>query len=171
MRNIAHLDVCFNPSGAPDAHPFSSYAFTLQEDSGIAVYGQTSAFTFLRKVCMATFGQNFQEKKPVKTIIRASVAIATVVLMFSVLSFGADTGGDVYKAKCAVCHGADGKGDTVMGKKFGVKDLGSAEVQKVQDSELNNIITSGKEKMPAYKDKLTGDQIQDLVKYIRTLKK
>jgi len=52
-----------------------------------------------------------------------------------------------------------------------LRDLGSADVQKQSDADLNGIITNGKNKMPAFTGKLTGDQITDVVKYIRTLKK
>jgi mono/diheme cytochrome c family protein len=81
----------------------------------------------------------------------------------------ADGAGD-YKAKCAACHGADGKGDTSMGKMMKIRDLSSADVQSQSDADLNNIITNGKGKMPKYDGKLTADQINGLVKYIRTLK-
>jgi mono/diheme cytochrome c family protein len=70
-----------------------------------------------------------------------------------------------------MCHGPDGKGETAMGKKFGLKDLGSADVQGKSDADLNGIITNGKDKMPAYKGKLTSEQIEEVVKFIRTLKK
>lgn len=82
----------------------------------------------------------------------------------------AGEGGDVFKGKCAMCHGADGKGETAMGKKFGLRDLGSVEVQKQSDAELTTIITKGKAKMPAYDGKLTAEQIKALVAHIRTLK-
>jgi len=58
-----------------------------------------------------------------------------------------------------------------MGKNLKLADLGSADVQKLSDDELNAIITKGKGKMPAYDGKLTKDQISDLVKHIRSLKK
>lgn len=80
-------------------------------------------------------------------------------------------GEDLFKSKCAMCHGADGSGNTMMGKKYNIKDLRSEEVQKMTDAQLEEIITKGKDKMPAYEGKLTKDQISDLVKYIRTLKK
>lgn len=84
----------------------------------------------------------------------------------------ADDSADVYKAKCAVCHAPDGSGNSVMGKKLGAKDLRSDEVQKKSDAELNDVITNGMGKtMPAYKDKLTADQIKGLVVYIRDLAK
>src|SRR5258705_4449930 len=53
-----------------------------------------------------------------------------------------------YKAKCAMCHGADGKGDTPAGKKMGAHDFASPEVQKLSDAELVTIIAKGKNKMP-----------------------
>jgi mono/diheme cytochrome c family protein len=80
-------------------------------------------------------------------------------------------GADVYKAKCASCHGADGKGETTMGKTLKVKDLASPEIQNQHDSELKTLLENGKGKMPAYKSKLTDEQIESLVQYIRVLKK
>jgi cytochrome c6 len=105
-----------------------------------------------------------------KTILRASLAVLTLALVFSAYSF-AEGGADTFKAKCAACHGANGAGDTTMGKNLKIRDLGSADVQKQSDADLNGVITKGKAKMPGYDGKLTKDQISDLVKYIRTLKK
>ncbi len=79
-------------------------------------------------------------------------------------------GAEVYKAKCAMCHGADGKGQTPMGKNLKLKDLGSVEVQSVHDSELKTMIEDGKGKMPANKGKLTNQQVEDVIQYVRTLK-
>jgi mono/diheme cytochrome c family protein len=82
----------------------------------------------------------------------------------------ADDGADIFKAKCAMCHGADGKGATAMGKSLKLRDLSSDDVQKQSDTDLTSIITNGKDKMPKYDGKLTKDQINSLVKFIRTLK-
>ena len=106
-----------------------------------------------------------------KRVIRASIVLMALAFVFSTFSFAADTGADVFKAKCAACHGADGKGETTMGKNLKLKDLGSAEVQKKSDAELTTLISDGKKPMPAYKGKLTDDEIQQVVKYVRTLKK
>jgi mono/diheme cytochrome c family protein len=100
----------------------------------------------------------------------ASFIVLAVALVFSTSVFAADSGADLFKAKCAMCHGADGKGETAMGKRLGIKDLGSADVQKQSDAELTSDISKGKGKMPAYEGKLSGDQIQELVKFIRSLK-
>jgi cytochrome c6 len=76
-----------------------------------------------------------------------------------------------YKAKCAMCHGADGKGETPMGKKFGIHDFASPEVQKQSDAELEAITAKGKGKMPAYEKSLKPDEIKELITYIRGLAK
>ncbi|MGC1453290.1 MAG: cytochrome c [Candidatus Sulfotelmatobacter sp.] len=75
-----------------------------------------------------------------------------------------------YKAKCAMCHGPDGKG-SAMGTKMGAHDFTSADVQKETDAQLTEIITKGKGKMPAYDGKLKDTEIKDLVAYIRSLAK
>jgi len=97
--------------------------------------------------------------------------LATVVVLLAILALPlasfADDAADVYKSKCAMCHGADGKG-----KMAGTKDLGSADVQKQSDADLTAVITKGKPpKMPGYEGKLTADQIKSLVAYVRSLKK
>jgi cytochrome c6 len=79
-------------------------------------------------------------------------------------------GQDVFKAKCAMCHGADGSASTGMGKSMGLKPLSSPQVQKVSDADMAALITNGKGKMPAFKGKLTDAQIADVVAYVRTLK-
>jgi len=76
-----------------------------------------------------------------------------------------------YKAKCAMCHGADGKGATPAGKSMGAHDFSSAEIQKLTDAQLAGIITNGKNKMPAYGKSLKEAEIKDLVTYIRQLGK
>jgi len=102
-------------------------------------------------------------------IAKAFMAVLAFALVFSTWAL-ADGGADTFKAKCAMCHGADGKGDTAMGKNLKLRDLGSADVQAQSDADLTNIVTNGKGKMPKYDGKLNKDQIADVVKFIRTLK-
>ena len=106
-----------------------------------------------------------------KTIFRAILVLMFVAFAFSTWTFAADSATDVYKAKCAGCHGSDGKGETAMGKNLKLKDLASADVQKQSDADLTTVIEKGKKPMPGYEGKLTKDQINDLAKYIRALKK
>jgi cytochrome c6 len=77
----------------------------------------------------------------------------------------------VFKAKCAVCHGANGDGNTNVGKGLKLRDLRSPDVQKQTDAQLNTIICCGKGKMPGYQGKLTDDQIKQQVAYMRMLAK
>lgn len=96
--------------------------------------------------------------------------LALGLLLAAAVPAAAQDAAALYKSKCQVCHGADGKG-TPAGQKMGVKDFHSPEVQKQTDAELIKITKEGKgTKMPKYEGKLTDDQIKDLVKFIRTLK-
>ncbi len=79
-------------------------------------------------------------------------------------------GAAIFKAKCAMCHGADGSASTGMGKSMGLKPLGSPEVQKMSDADMTAFVTNGKGKMPAFKGKLSDDEISAVVKYVHTLK-
>ena len=95
---------------------------------------------------------------------------AAFLFAFSTNSFAQDDAAALYKSKCQVCHGADGKGDTPAGQKLGAKDFHSPEVAKMSDAELIEAVKKGKNKMQGYEGKLTDDQIKSLVKYIRSLK-
>lgn len=83
----------------------------------------------------------------------------------------ADDAATAYKAKCAMCHGADGKAATPAGKSMGAHDFASDEVKKQSDAELEQIIVKGKGKMPGYATKLKPAEIKDLVAYVRELGK
>lgn len=77
----------------------------------------------------------------------------------------------VFKSKCAMCHAADGSGNSPSGKALKAKDLRSAETQSKSDSEIAAVIANGRNKMPAFGQKLKPDQIQQLVAYIHQLVK
>ena len=86
-----------------------------------------------------------------------------------------------WKAKCASCHGEDGKGATEQGKKMGVRDMTSAEfakdladASKMKDAIANGIkqTKNGKtQEMEPYKDKLKPEDIDGLIAYVKTFKK
>ena len=98
-------------------------------------------------------------------------AVVLITLMALAAPVALAGGADIYKAKCASCHGADGKGQTTMGKKFALRDLGSPDVQKQTDKQLYDVTADGKGKMPAYKDKMSADDIKALVAHMRTFAK
>jgi mono/diheme cytochrome c family protein len=77
----------------------------------------------------------------------------------------------LFKAKCAMCHGLDGKGETPTGKTMKARNFAAPEVMKMTDDELEAVIAKGKNKMPAFGGKLKKEQIEQLVGYIRELAK
>lgn len=98
------------------------------------------------------------------------LALGVLVMMVAPAAL-ADDAAALYKTKCAMCHAADGSGNTPMGTKTGAHDFRSAEVQKMTDAQLIELTTKGKNKMPAYDKKLTADELKGLVAYIRELGK
>ncbi|HVA63697.1 MAG TPA: cytochrome c [Terriglobales bacterium] len=79
---------------------------------------------------------------------------------------------DLYLHKCAICHGNDGAAHTMKGRKLKVKDLRSAEVQKLTDAQITQVIAKGKApNMDGFADDFTPAQIADLVKFVRSLAK
>jgi cytochrome c6 len=107
-----------------------------------------------------------------KKVMQSGGVILAAALLAGVCLFSSPAKADVaaaeatFKAKCAACHGADGKGKEAMK----TRDLSSADVQKQSDADLSGIITNGKGKMPPYKT-MSADQVKDMVAFIRSLKK
>lgn len=97
--------------------------------------------------------------------------LSAAALFLSGPASGQDAGEKVYKAKCASCHGADGKGATPAGKATKARDFGADEVKKETDAEWTEIIVKGKNKMPSYDKKLTESEVKEVVAYIRSLSK
>ncbi len=108
-----------------------------------------------------------------RSLVRGVLAVAVVFALFSLVLpvAQADDAAALYQSKCKMCHGDDGSGNTPTGKAMKVADLRSDEVQKKTDAQLIETTTNGKNKMPAYKGKLTDEQIKGLVKYVRDLAK
>ena len=81
-----------------------------------------------------------------------------------------------WAANCAACHGKDGKGSTMMGRKLGIKDLTDAKVQaSFTDADAakaikDGVTENGTEKMKAFGGKLSDDDIKALVAHVRSLK-
>ena len=108
-----------------------------------------------------------------KIIIALSISIA-IVAPLSARAADAKTN---WANNCAQCHGPDGKANTKMGKTLNAKDLTDPKVQaeftdaKATQSIKEGVKQNGKTTMKAFGGKLTDDEIQALVKYVRTLKK
>ena len=107
------------------------------------------------------------------TTLAAAAVIAGLLISTRplVINAAAEDAATIFKTKCAVCHGADGSGGTAQGKALKVRDLRSAEVQKMTDAQMAEIITKGKNKMPALGKNFSQDQIKQLVALIRGMAK
>lgn len=83
----------------------------------------------------------------------------------------------LYDQSCAKCHGAEGKGDTKMGQKLGVKDYTDAAVQSAltDDAAFKAIKEGLKDKdgktLMKAAEGVSDDDIKGLVAYMRTFKK
>jgi len=122
-------------------------------------------------------------KKQIQFALLLLLVVATVgIIVFSHASLtqarvnsAAVVPGDAkttFEAKCATCHGKDGRGKTFKGKLSHARDLTSGEWQnEVTDERLFNSISNGRNKMPAFKKKLSETQIDELVAYVRRFKR
>ena len=104
-------------------------------------------------------------------LIVAGAALAVGAALF------AAPAAENWENHCAKCHGMDGKGQTKAGKKLNVKDYTDAKVQaEMKDADMLKATTdgisdkAGKEKMKAYKEELSAQEIKDLVAYVRKFK-
>ena len=111
-------------------------------------------------------------------MIRMMLASAAAVMILGASTPAGADGKETFAKNCVNCHGADGKAKTKMGEKLQIKDLTDAKVQAsfTDDKAIKDITEgtkdekTGKVLMPAKKDKLTADQIKEVVTFVRTLK-
>jgi mono/diheme cytochrome c family protein len=102
-------------------------------------------------------------------ILLLGLAAIALMSILSVPALPEGTAEQVYKTKCATCHGVDGAGTTPAGKATKARGFCTDEVKKEIDEEWTAIIVKGKNKMPAYDKKLSEAEIKELVTYIRGL--
>jgi len=78
----------------------------------------------------------------------------------------------IYDSKCASCHGKDGRAKSLHAKHVHARNFTEAAWQEsVSDERLFNSISNGKGKMPDFKRKLSEEQIDALVRYVRQFKR
>lgn len=94
-----------------------------------------------------------------------AASLLAVTLPTPVLAQG--SGAAVYKAKCQMCHLADGSGNKAM--KVVAFRSGTSEATLI--AATKNGVSTGPAKMPAYAGKLTDAEITSVVAYIKTLEK
>ena len=79
---------------------------------------------------------------------------------------------ELYSKNCASCHGQDGRSKTLKAKRNHARNLSDPEWQeRVSDERIFNSIMNGKGKMPGYGKKISEQEIDALVSYVRALRK
>jgi mono/diheme cytochrome c family protein len=114
---------------------------------------------------------SIETKRRVTVKNQIGLAILSIMTASMTNTAFAQSGADTYKAKCQMCHAADGSGNTPAGKSTKARSFSDPDVVKLSDDDLIATTKKGKAKMPAYAGKLTDAQITDVVAYIRTLQK
>jgi cytochrome c6 len=111
-----------------------------------------------------------------KLITKAAIVSTLFLAWFGGRTQAADTR-ELWDKNCASCHGKDGRGDTKMGKKVEVKDYTDPKFQAEYKEDKGiktikeGITEKGKERMKAYADKFSDEEIKALAAHIGTFKK
>ena len=77
-------------------------------------------------------------------------------------------GAAIFSKKCVLCHGADGTGNTPLGKQVQAANLHSKAVQSRSDDELHTVVHDGQTNMPSFAEQLSDDEIAQVIQYVRT---
>ena len=104
--------------------------------------------------------------KTTKLVMLVMTIAVGLFILIPNLSWAADDGATIYKAKCAACHGADAAGKPAAK----IPSLVSDEAKKASDNDLAKSITE-KAKHPAGVKSLAPNQVKTVVSYIRSLQK
>jgi mono/diheme cytochrome c family protein len=117
--------------------------------AALVVFGGAYFFDSSR----AAAGPQEEEKKEAKQVSAEQLARAKAT----------------FNEKCARCHGADGRGETVVGRMLSVPDFTDVDWWKkeARDGRFIESITEGKNEMPAFGKKLSRQEIRSLVAYVR----
>ena len=107
-----------------------------------------------------------------------TVVAAAVLSLFAVLgatkpneAVAADAA-TIYNRQCVSCHGRDGRGRTRRGRQARARDMTDASWQDdVSDERLFNSISNGRGKMPSFRKKISENDIDALVAYVRRMRR
>ena len=108
---------------------------------------------------------------------RPAAAVTLAFAAAGALAFAADKAAPapspLFMQKCAKCHGEDGRAQTEKGKKMKAQDFTDADFQQHKsDDQMVDAITNGTEHdMPAFGKNLSPEEIQGLVKVVRSFAK
>ena len=107
-----------------------------------------------------------------------TVVAAAVLSLFIVFGSGktseaaAVNAATIYNRQCVSCHGRDGRGRTRKGRQTHARDMTNREWQDdISDERLFNSINNGRGKMPAFRKKISENDIDALVAYVRRMRR
>jgi cbb3-type cytochrome c oxidase subunit III len=101
-----------------------------------------------------------------------SVSLTSLATAGETNRSSARSAAELYAKHCASCHGKDGRAKTFKAKLNHARDLTDGAWQDdASDERIFNAITNGKRKMPSFSKKLSEQEINALVSYVRALKK
>lgn len=85
----------------------------------------------------------------------------------------APDGKELYALNCMICHKENGTGGeiTIKGKKLKPENLTADKIKKMTDEKLIGYVRDGieDEGMPAFKDKMTAEEMRAIVAHVRNL--
>jgi cytochrome c oxidase cbb3-type subunit III len=105
--------------------------------------------------------------KPLASIFVKLFGLGVVLLFASSLALASE-GETIFKSKCSMCHGQDGKGFAAIH----TPNFTDPKVQaSLTDKQMEEIIKNGKKgtSMPPFGDKLKEEEIKDVIGFIRSL--
>jgi len=94
--------------------------------------------------------------------------IAILAALTTSSAFGQSSAATAYKNNCISCHAADGRGSPV-GKSLHAADFHAPQVNQESAAQLAEVIEKGKGNMPAFGSRLSKEEVDELVKYVRNL--
>jgi cytochrome c6 len=157
------------PRRSPPCSPYSSEAGAAEKMSGGMLGKRLDSMT-TKSFLLLTHRRN-EMRRTWYGLTAVGILLSLATLVFATPLRAQADAGKIFKTNCVLCHAADGSGNSPTGKALKAKDLKSEEVQKVSDTDLAAVITSGKGKMPAFGKKLKPEDITALVQYVRGLAK
>ena len=109
----------------------------------------------------------------IASIVCVSMMLSAATAVFVAPAFGADLakGKSIYGDKCLKCHGEKGKGDGRKAADLEKKPADytdKAKMAKFTDEDLKKAVKEGKKPMPAFGKKLSDEEIDGVIAYIRT---
>lgn len=110
------------------------------------------------------------DEKYVFRVAWSLTLLAVCILLFLAVFTGCTTAEarpSTWDQYCQKCHGVYGSGNTAMGKRLNLKDLKDS---TITEDKVRVTIFNGKNKMPAFKSKLSSAEVDQLVEFVMNLR-